>query len=386
MSDRFAARAAAVAEVAAAHAAEVDRDAREPAEAVVALREHGLLGASVPAALGGEGASLRELSGIATALGAACASTGMVFAMHHGQAMTLWRHGGEGAGVRALIERVRDEGALLASSTTERGIGGDARRSSCALERPAPGRVRVVKDSPVVSYAGSADVILITARRDADAAESDQRLLACPIGEILLEPRSEWDTLGLRGTVSRGYLLEAETSESNLLADDYAAISSQTALPVSHVLWASVWLGIAVSAADTARSAVRAQLRGAAAAGPTPSPAALRLAELYAALQAFADAVRHAAERFDALADDRDALGGVSFALAMNAVKVSSADAVVDIVTRALRIVGIAGYRLDSEQSLGRQLRDAHGAAIQISNDRLLANNAALVAMARPEL
>ena len=376
-TDRFAARTALVAEVAAHFADEVDRDARPPREAIAAMREHGLLAAAVPAAAGGEGASLAELSGIATTLGRACAATGMVFAMHQGQVMALWRHGGDSKGVTAMIDAVLD-GALVASSTTERGIGGDARRSSCAIEPDAAGRIRLRKEAPVISYATEADAVFVTARRSVDAAASDQRLVICLPSGTTLTQTSTWDTLGLRGTCSNGWTLDAETDEDRVLRDDYATISARTVLPVSHVLWASVWLGIAADAADRARAAVRKQAR--ATVGTTP-PGALRLAELLVDLQALADSVRHAAARFDAIADDDAVLDSSAYALSANALKIGASERVADLVTTAMRIVGIAGFAATGPLSVARHLRDAHGAAVMVSNDRLLQNDAALALM-----
>ncbi|HLX87953.1 MAG TPA: acyl-CoA dehydrogenase family protein, partial [Acidimicrobiales bacterium] len=65
--------------------------------------------------------------------------------------------------------------------------------------------------------------------------------------------------------------------------------------------------------------------------------------------------------------------------IAMNSLKVSASTRVVDIVGRAMVICGMAGYREDSEYSLGRILRDAHGAAVMVNNDRILANNAQML-------
>lgn len=375
--DRFAARTALVADIAARFADEVDRDARPPREAIAAMKEHGLLAAAVPTELGGEGATLAELSVIATELGRSCAATAMVFAMHQGQVMALWRHGGVSCGVTAMIEAVR-AGALVASSTTERGIGGDARRSTCAIEPDAAGRIRLRKDAPVISYATEADAVFVTARRSLDAAASDQRLVICLPSETTLTQTSTWDTLGLRGTCSNGWTLDAETHEDRVLRDDYATISARTVLPVSHVLWASVWLGIAADAADRARRAVRKQAR--AAVGQTP-PGALRLAELLVDLQALADTVRHAAARFDAVADDGAVLESSSYALAANALKIGASERVTDLVSKAMRIVGIAGFAATGPLSVARHLRDAHGAAVMVSNDRLLQNDAGLALM-----
>ena len=153
-------------------------------------------------------------------------------------------------------------------------------------------------------------------------------------------------------------------------------------LPVSHILWSSVWLGLAAAAVAKARQYVRAEARKKP--GTTP-PAALRLAELMPIFQQLEDAVTGAATTFDELADDPDALAGIGFAIAMNGLKVSASTLVVDIVGRAMVICGMAGYREDSEYSLGRLLRDAHGAALMINNDRINANSAQMLLIHRGE-
>ena len=80
-------------EVAAQHAAEVDREARFPRETFEALRQARLLSTAVPKELGGGGADMRELSAMCAALAQGCASSGMVLAMHHIQVACIARHG-----------------------------------------------------------------------------------------------------------------------------------------------------------------------------------------------------------------------------------------------------------------------------------------------------
>ena len=80
-------------QVAAAHAARVDLDARFPLELVTALREQRLLSAYVPIAHGGLGLSLRAVSELCEALGRSCASSAMVFAMHQIQVACIVHHG-----------------------------------------------------------------------------------------------------------------------------------------------------------------------------------------------------------------------------------------------------------------------------------------------------
>jgi acyl-CoA dehydrogenase len=78
----FKPRVETVSAAAAAHADAVDRDARFPHEAIDAARSERLLSLLVPVELGGEGASVSDIVDICYALGRACGSSAMVFAMH----------------------------------------------------------------------------------------------------------------------------------------------------------------------------------------------------------------------------------------------------------------------------------------------------------------
>ena len=195
------------------------------------------------------------VSRIARAIGGACSSAGMVFAMHHTQALTLAYHGGAGS-IADVTTAVAAGEALLASATTELTTGGDVRSSTCAVVRDGD-RVMLEKNAPVISYAEYADYICITARRGPDSPANDQVLLVCPAADTTLEKTSTWDVLGFRGTCSPGFLLKATTSSKNMVPVDYSTISEYTMLPSSHTLWASVWLGIADAALTKARQVMR---------------------------------------------------------------------------------------------------------------------------------
>lgn len=363
------------AEVAAPAADDVDRAARFPAEAFDALREEGLLSVLVPPDLGGAGATVSEVGDIAFELGRHCASTGLIYAMHQGQVASLVRHG-RSAYFRDFLAELAERQLLLASATTEVGVGGDVRTSLCTVERDGAGRIRLEKMAPVISYGQHADAILATARRDPESPPNDQVLVLCRPPGLTLEPVSGWDTLGFRGTCSLGFRLVAADDECTILDDAYGDISSQTMLPMSHILWSSVWLGLATAAADRARNYVRAEARKKP--GVTP-PSALRLAELIAQLQRMAELVRGSARRYDQECNDVNTLTGMGFAIAMNSLKVSASTLAVDIVSRAMNICGMAGYREDSPHTLGRLLRDAHGAAIMVNNDRINSNTAQML-------
>ena len=363
------------------HAADVDVQARFPKETVDAFRAEGLLGALIPMELGGLGHDLRQAAAVVREVGRHCASSAMILAMHHIQVACLVRHGRSEA-LREYARRVAEEQLLLASATTEIGIGGNTRNSSCWVEYEGPDNetFRLVKQAPVISYGEYSDAIFTTARRAADSPPSDQVLAVCENSALTLAPLSGWDTLGFRGTCSLGFTLEASGDAALILDDPFGEISSQTMLPTAHLLWSSLWLGLAEEAAWRAQRFVQKAARKSP--GTVP-PGATRLAALMVTRQQFAASIEAMMSRYLEIMDDPEQTSAVDFMVAINTLKISASTQVVDVVNQAMLICGIQGYREDSEYSLGRILRDAHGAAVMVNNDRIAGNTAQLALMQR---
>ena len=246
-------RARRVAEIAARHADAVDREARFPREAVDAMKAEGLLGAMIPVAFGGEGASLADVAMVCSVLGQGCSSAGMIFAMHQIKASSLITHGAENPWHRAFMRRVATEQLLIASATTEAGIGGDLRNSVCAVEQDG-GVFTLGKDATVISYGPQADALMVTARRNPDAPSSDQVMAVFTRDQYALRKTGGWDTLGMRGTCSEGFRFEGAAPVEQILPKPFAEIAAQSMLAHSHLLWGSVWSGIAGAALARAQA------------------------------------------------------------------------------------------------------------------------------------
>ena len=369
------ARAARVAAVAALHADQVDRDGRFPREAVDAMKNERLLGALIPAEFGGDGASLSQVAELCTTLGQACASSAMVFAMHHIKVSSLVSHGHEAAWHRDFMRRVTEEQLLIGSATTEAGIGGNMRNSICAIE--VDGDIcRLQKDATVISYGQHSDAILITSRSHRDAASSDQVMTVFLKEQYTLEQTQTWDTLGMRGTCSDGFLFKGEAPASQILPKPFAEIAAQSMLATAHLLWSAVWYGIAVDAVSRAQSFVRAAARRT---PGTQPPGALRLAEVSTQLQLVRSNVVAGLKSYEDARNDNEKLSSMAFAVAMNNVKIASSEMILPIINHAMLICGIMGYKNGTPYSLGRHLRDAHSAQLMISNDRILANTSTML-------
>ena len=363
------------AEVAAEQAADVDAKARFPIETLASLRECHVLSAAVPRELGGAGCTMEELALLCSALAQSCASSAMVLAMHYIQLACIARHGMDSEYFRGYLRDLVKRQDLLASMTSENGTFGDTRSSICAV-RTSNGRFLLDKDATTGSYCAHADAILVTCRKDEQAARSDQVLVLVRREDCTLTQTTSWDTLGMRGTCSPGFKLVSGGAEEQILPGAFADSSAQTMVPYSHILWSSLWWGIAAGAVAKAAQFVRGQARQ----NPgTVPPTAQRLAELQVQLQALKQNWLSAARDFDALRDDRDELMGMGWALRLNNLKIASSEAAPQIVHRALQIVGILGYKNDSPFSLGRHYRDALSGSLMISNERIAAKNASML-------
>lgn len=366
------------------NAAAVDAEGRFPVEAIGALREARLLGAYLPVALGGEGATMADIVAIGHALGRRCSSTAMVFAMHQIQVACLAHHGLQVEATREFSSRVARDQLLLASATTETGVGGDVRSSLCSVEVDG-GVARLSKDTPVISYADYADAILATARRNTNAPASDQVICIVERSDASLKQTTTWDTLGMRGTCSNGYLLEATFPADRIIALPYAEVSARTMLPVSHLTWAGLWLGIATDAFDRMRTFLRAQARKTP--GSLPD-AASDVASLHGKLDGVTSLLRVNLERYAAFGaiDALESTPPATFSLHMNALKTTVSVQVADIVRECLYVLGIAGYKNDSPYSVGRHLRDVLSAGIMVHNERIKTNSGALLCVVKEDL
>lgn len=369
-------------EIAAPAAADVDHAARFPHEAIQALRQEHLLSPGMPVSMGGQGASLRELCTMTAALSEHCSSTGMIFAMHQIQLACLAHHGGDRAFLRDVLAVCEERQWLLASATSEVGTGGDIATSIAPLVA-AGSSVVLRKRCSVISYGEHADAVLATARRSEDASRTDQAFVLLRREALQLTRTSDWNPMGMRGTCSPGFELHARESASAVLPEAAGAIISNTVLPWSHLLWASVWMGIATAAAQRAGVAYRQAAKDLRDGDALPFSAP-RLVDVMSNLDQLRALIRDGLVRLESTPPGprRRAPG---FTMAMNHVKLTGARLVTALCMDSLAVCGMAGYSNDSPISVARWLRDACSAALMISNERLAHTNATLALLSRVE-
>jgi acyl-CoA dehydrogenase len=364
-------------EIARKFADEVDAESRFPIEAANALREIGAFAWPIPVEYGGLGIDPLEIAKQCAALGQHCAATAAAFAMHHTQILSVVHHSKNNPALQDYMRRVAKENRIIASVTSEVGPGGNMRTSQCAVEMNG-NHYTLTKKSTTLSYARYANDLMITARKDASAASGDQVLVIAEGGQFSLSDEGTWDTLGMRGTCSPGFTVEASGNAWQVMETPFADIATQTMVPTSHIFWAAFWFGIASDAVNKARELLR--LKAKATPGIIPM-GATRVVDLDAALQSMEFEVFGMAREYsEALQEpNRQALSSLSFAKRINALKLTCSKSSIAIVTEALATCGIQAYKNGGPFSLGRQLRDVHSSVHQVHNDRIQQTNASIL-------
>jgi acyl-CoA dehydrogenase len=368
-------------EVAAPNADSVDREARFPAESIAALREARALSAFIPMELGGEGVSFPAIAAACHELGRRCGASAMVFAMHQIQAITIARHLDDTPWFEQYLGDVAREQRLIASVTSEIGTGGDMGRSVAAL-LPEEGGCSFEKQAPTVSYGEYADDLFVTLRRTPDAEPGDQVIVLARKDQLSLEPAGTWDPLGMRGTCSPGFTVSGRVEAVQALPTPFPRVSVESMVPISHILWSHLWLGIATDAFDRARAFVRAAAKQK---PGQPPPSAVRLSHVMSELSLLRAEVSSALSEFIDASEgpDRESLSTMATVLRFNNLKIAASEQAPRVCQGALGVCGIMGFKNDTPFSVGRHLRDTMSACLMVANERIHQTNASLLLIAK---
>jgi alkylation response protein AidB-like acyl-CoA dehydrogenase len=240
-------RAAKVGPALAAHAAQHDVDGTFVTESYDALREAGLLKAAVPTELGGDGATVTELTGLQRELGRFDGATALASAMHqHVTAFTAWRYRRGLPGAEATLRRVANEGIVLVSTGGRDYTHPAGQAVKVENGFLLSGRKRFASQS----VAGAAISTMFTY----DDPEQGRRVLniAVPAKSEGIVIADNWDTLGMRGTASNDIVFtDVYVGEEKVLANrPYGVVDGplQVISSIAFPIISGVYLGIAEAA------------------------------------------------------------------------------------------------------------------------------------------
>lgn len=342
-----------VVKVAGVYAAQVDDDARFPAEAVEELRNSGLLGLTLPVEVGGAGAGPEEFVEVITELASACGSTAMIYLMHVAAAVTV--AAAPPPGQPDLLGDMAAGRALGTLAFSER--GSRSHFWAPVSQAKADGdTVTVRADKSWVTSAGHADVYVMSACAPS-GVPGEVDLYAVPRDTAGATVAGPWVGLGLRGNASAPMLVDATIPLGCRLGEPAGGfgLMMQTVLPWFNVGNAAVSVGLASAAYEAALGHVgRARLEHldqALSALPTIRAQIARMGITLTAQRAY---LARAANRVATAADDA--------MLYVLGVKASANDAALQITESAMRVCGGAAF--SKHLPIERVFRDARAGAV----------------------
>jgi len=152
-------------------------------------------------------------------------------------------------------------------------------------------------------------------------------------------------------------------------------------VPVSHILWAALWAGIANDAFLRASTYFRGQAQSNA---NGTMPAGRRVAEALGLMQAIDGRVACALRLQSKPRKERSWSESMADAAEVNTLKTFVSTSALQVVHHAIMICGMAAYKNGTPFTLSRHLRDLYSAPLMINNDRIDANTASLILAQRP--
>jgi isovaleryl-CoA dehydrogenase len=350
------------AETVAANAARFDRERVYPADNLKALAAAGALGLVVPREYGGAGGGLTALADACETVGAACASTGMVFLMHEVTAATI-ALGGGGDRAADLLPRLATGDAIGTLAFSERGTGAHFYSPELRAER-TNGSVTITGRKSFVTSGGHADWYLVLVQGEADGT-ADAYLVDGHDAAVSFD--GSWAGLGMTGNSSVAMELDGARVTD---ADRIGAAGAGTELvfgvvaPFFIVGLSAVNVGIAAAAAKAATEHAASRRY----------PDGSSLAEVQYIQHLIAD-MDLATRQARLLVQSAAALGDANDASALVAImeaKVASTEAAVAVTQKALEATGGQGYT--PSLPIERHLRDARAGSVMAPTNAVLRN------------
>jgi alkylation response protein AidB-like acyl-CoA dehydrogenase len=231
------------------------------AENYVALKKHGVLGAGLPAELGGGGAEHRELAEMLRVLARYCGSTALALSMHtHQVATAVWRWRREPFPLETLLRSITSNNLVLVSS------GGSDWISGSGKAQRVEGGWRVTARKVFASGAPVGDILVTSAVWDDPESGPTVLHFPLPLKAGGVKVLDTWRVLGMRGTGShdividgafvpdRAIIVRRPQGKWHLLFH----VISLLAIPLIY----SVYLGVAEAARDIAVERARSRRDG----------------------------------------------------------------------------------------------------------------------------
>ena len=342
----------------------IDREARFPFENYRDLRDSGLLALTVPREHGGIGADSLTYAVILSRIAKGCASTGLTFNMHCAIVDFLLQIAGPEQQQRYFGEVVRN-GAVFASITSEPGSSFRDKLAIRTSIRREDGRYRLNGTKHFCSLSTGATYYFTWSLLDGAEDITDGLLnVLIRADQPGVEIVHDWDTLGMRGTVSNSIRFhDVEILPEDVVGEPGAILGKD--MSIWSLGYTGVYFGIAEAAYEFCVEYVKkSKFRGMSETLAFDPRIQRQVGEMATLLES----ARRAVERLGML---RGNASKTELAFILNQAKYLATEAAKEIAERAVRLTG--GRGLLRSLPLERHFRDAlAGVVMPPANDRCL--------------
>ena len=342
----------------------IDREARFPFENYRDLRDSGLLALTVPREHGGIGADSLTYAVILSRIAKGCASTGLTFNMHCAIVDFLLQIAGPEQQQRYFGEVVRN-GAVFASITSEPGSSFRDKLAIRTSIRREDGRYRLNGTKHFCSLSTGATYYFTWSLLDGAEDITDGLLnVLIRADQPGVEIVHDWDTLGMRGTVSNSIRFhDVEILPEDVVGEPGAILGKD--MSIWSLGYTGLYFGIAEAAYEFCVEYVkRSKFRGMSETLAFDPRIQRQVGEMATLLES----ARRAVERLGML---RGNASKTELAFILNQAKYLATEAAKEIAERAVRLTG--GRGLLRSLPLERHFRDAlAGVVMPPANDRCL--------------
>lgn len=229
------------------NSAAVDQNYEFPRKSIDALATSGLLGLLVPKRFGGMEADAKTFAETAHKVGAACASSGMIFVMHSCAIETLTKHWSHAEGVLKAAARGEHLSTLACS---ERGTGANFYASFSSSAQQGDEFI-LNADKCFVTSGGQADSYVVSTQAVGSEDVVNTSLYVVQKDDKNASFEGEWRGLGLRGNSSVALKLQdCRVGQDRLVGNQGQGLEIEmgTILPRFLLGTSGVYNGIAEAA------------------------------------------------------------------------------------------------------------------------------------------
>jgi alkylation response protein AidB-like acyl-CoA dehydrogenase len=334
-----------------------DKEARFSSEAVERLGRAGLLGMTLPPAVGGSGLGPRTFAAVTATLAEADASVAMVYIMHVCATATV-ASARPDAAVAPTLKDIAAGRHLSTLAFSEAGSRSHFWAPVSRARRNGSG-VRITAKKSWVTSAGHAQSYVVSSLAPEGKSPTESTLYLVPAGSSGLSVAGPWDGLGLRANASAPMTLDdCEIASELQLTDDGAGFQSMlsAALPLFNLGSAAAALGLcraAVAATATHLKTARFEHLGQTLGESLPT-----LRALLASMQIDTDGL---AARIDDLVDHLERPRDTTM-LRVLETKAAAGESAISVTSAAMRACGGAAF--SKHTNIERLFRDAHAGVI----------------------